>query len=774
MRLVACDPAIATDGELQFANYQIEDWSGYQFQPPNPDGDSGNNIFEVFDPGPSAFFGPEEPAHEGQGCVATTYKSLNPGLARIRVDVRSHDTGQILFSHQFIVIWLQANAPTLHEAGLTAGGSELFQQQLDPYGQRRLANLLGDPLGDGMFTPSPFDPSPSANEDKGLIQVRVTGSFPVVKESPLSMILKAPTYTLPSDWSTLASTLASSAGETEPPGANPGLWDIHGTAALGDAYNEGGPDALEAAFRRAAFSDFTEGATKTIGPFDPEIANETLLSDGQLNEDDAPMPPMRVDVSIEANSPAHPTGGVGRLEGASKAVVYSHDFTGASTPGNLYNPYYGAYIPATDRPASEASGITGPSPGGDFPGFLNEHPAPYEFWHSVLEGDPRESHSTKCLRSRIDDPSYYETPGGYRTDTVYSDERGEAYLVYTPGNQFYLENLLSSVEARGKLIHNSDGGCDLKGLFGQPIGESSITARAVYPYEPVDYAPPTSEPLVKRITSLWEKEFFDFEKGPGENEQGVRIVAAKARDIDGSPFADEEVCFYAQGGGILPFLGSSVLDTEGVLGLGRGEVKLESADELSPLGPGWICEATNANGLAAIEVVNSTTTPVDVTVDYADEGIVRDHSLDFAAHPPEELSAPATIAAPISSQPLYTPLPSVPPTSAANPSRAAPLTATQQLHLALTACKRHSSSKLRRSCEAAARKVYDTAIAQQRLFAALGVCKTQSSSYLRALCEVRARNAYDLQIYAKPSSKTGSKPTTSTSSAKTGASGGSQ
>ena len=43
---------------------------------------------------------------------------------------------------------------------------------------------------------------------------------------------------------------------------------------------------------------------------------------------------------------------MGQLSGASKAVIYSHDFTGASTAHNLYNPYYGAYIPATDRRVS--------------------------------------------------------------------------------------------------------------------------------------------------------------------------------------------------------------------------------------------------------------------------------------------------------------------------------------------------------------------------------------------------------------------------------------
>ena len=57
----------------------------------------------------------------------------------------------------------------------------------------------------------------------------MTGSFPVVNESPLSNILGNSSYTLPTDWATLAETLASSSEETEPPGSEPNLWDIHGT-----------------------------------------------------------------------------------------------------------------------------------------------------------------------------------------------------------------------------------------------------------------------------------------------------------------------------------------------------------------------------------------------------------------------------------------------------------------------------------------------------------------------------------------------------------------
>jgi hypothetical protein len=651
VRLVTCDPSITTGDEAQVANYQVEDWSGYQFQPPTPDGESGSSIGQIFDPGPSAFFTSSEPAHrigdsdEQEGCVATDYKSLNPGLTRIRVDVRSEETGSILFSHQFLVIWLTANQPTLAEAGLTNNvnsdgsvGDNTFQSQLNGSGQSNLSKFLGDPAGDGEFVPSPFDPETATNEDKGLVQIKVTGSFPVVKESPLSNILTNTSYTLPSDWATLAETLASSSEETEPPGTNSSLWDIHGTPSEATTSNEGSAtnDPLHDLFSRPAFSDFTSGETATVGPFDPQAANETLLSDNKINADDAPMPAMRVDVSIAANEGGTDLGGVGQISGASKAQIYSHDFTGnAEEAGNLYNPYYGEYIPSTDRPVAEASGVTGPSPGGDFPGFLNAHPSPYTFWTSVHSANDRSSSSTGCLRrapglsTEATSEDDYQTPSGPRTETFYTDERGEAYVTYTPGDGFYLNQIPS-------ITTDANGGCDLESLYGKEIGHSSITAKAVYPYEPVDYPAVTSEPLVKKVNSLWLKEIYEFPKGTTAADQNVRIVVAKAQDIDGSPFADETVCFHAQQEtGVLQFTGS-VVDTNGVLGHGTGATVSLSGTTVVPSpipSEGEFCETTNSQGLAAIELQNSSFSSVDLTSFFVNEGITRDNSIDFSTNP---------------------------------------------------------------------------------------------------------------------------------------------
>jgi hypothetical protein len=640
VRLVACDPTIGTG--LQYANFAVEDWSGYQFQPPTPDGEAGNSLGQIYDPGPAAFFRSSEPAHsiddgDQEGCVATDYKSLNPGLSRIRLDVREQGSDAIVYSHQFLVIWLTASKPVLSEASLGGSGTETFQSQLSGTGQNNLSHYLGDPSGDGSFAPSPFDTDSATNADKGLIQIKITGSFPVIKEAPLSNILPKETYTLPEDWAELAGTLASSSGETEPPGSNPGLWDIHGSPGNGNgngnASTTEGP--LKADYFRPAFDNFTSGETATVGPFDPEAANETLLSNGEVNADDAPMPAIRIDVRLAKNEGGSDIGGVGEISGASKALIYSHNFNGdAEEGGNLYNPYYGEYIPSTDRPVNEASGIDGSSPGGDFPGFLNKHPEPYTFWTSVLNGEPREEgHPTGCLRrapgestDATPEDDYYTPGGGYLRQTFYTDERGEAYLTYTPGDGFYFERL--------GVTSDTNEGCDLSSLYEKEIGRSSITATAVYPYEPVDYPSLTSEPLVKTVKSLWLKEVYEFPKGTTEADQNERIIVAKAQDIDGYPFVDEEVCFNATANSGITSFDGHVTDTEGLLGSAGAVVYLNGSTVIDPAdeGSNHLCETTNSQGLAAIEVTNSTEVEVDVTTHYVNEGITRDKMFSFAGN----------------------------------------------------------------------------------------------------------------------------------------------
>jgi hypothetical protein len=769
VRLVACDPSISPtidedEPAQQFATFSTEDWSGYQFQPPTPDGFAGNNLLEEFAPGPSAFFPSSSVPHKGDGCVATIYKSLNPGLARIKVDVReASDPGQTVFSHQFLVIWLTASKPVLHESGLTGGGTETFQDQLNDVGKSNLKQFLGDPSGDGEFTPSPFEPK-TPEEDLGLVQIKVSGKFPVITGTPLSNILPDDEYTLPTDWATLAKTLSSSSEATDEPGDNPGLWDIHGTPGRvsGSPYEETGTPqlcttgsngllsstdncngteaegateettepgsiGLRQKFSRV-FGDLTSEETSTIGPFDPQLANQTLLSDGALNEDDAPMPAMRLDVSIAPSN--HTLGGVGQILGAKKARIYSHDFTGDTTAHNLYNPYYGAYIPATDRPGfNEVSGIAGPDHGSDFPGFLNEHPNPYPFWKlvpsSTSEHSGREEEQTHCLRRTLPDELEYASPSGHLTETLYTDERGEAYVVYKPGDAFYLNRLPKLVnpgeDEEGKVESpNADKGCDLKGVYGHEIGKALISARAIYPYEPVDYPSVESEkPLEKKIISKWEKQWFVFRKCVSTECSSARIIVAKAQDIDGRPIKDEQVCFAIGGfAGAEPFTGDLADPKETVFGEGSGEKVLDlggTGQEEHP-GSNELCLHTNSEGLAAILLFNGSFTGVDLPVHFVDEGILRDHEVEPKGGTKEESNtpkveqkapAPTIEPTPIASViPLVATTTSPGSTSVAGFTAAKPLTATQKLHKALDVCKKKKPKKARLACEAQARKAF--------------------------------------------------------------------
>jgi hypothetical protein len=583
VRLVACDPAINTsEDEGQLANFRLEDWSGKPEAAEIPELESGTQ----------AFFAPSEgspQAESGDGCIKVDYKSLSPGLSRIRAVV-TNDAGTIVYSHQFIVIWLTANTPTLTEL---------------PYG--------GDPSGSGEFSPSPFS-EPESNADKGLVQVKETGSFPVEPTSLLHNVLPEPSYTLPESWPTLAGALASSSEELEPPGTNADLWDIHGSP-------EDGPNS------------------GVVGPFDPETP-ETLLSNGILNADDAPMPAIRVDVHLAANEGGSSLGGVGQISGATKSEIYTD------------NPYYSAYIPATERPVPQASGVDGPKHGGDFPGFLNEE-GPYTFWTSVHSSGERSAESTGCLRRNFggdEGPVYYQTPSGSLNETFYTDERGEVLVSYTPGDGFYFNHIpvfggAEGESETGKIVKNADGGCDLKGLYKETIGESAISATVVYPYQPVDFSSETSNTVVKKVHSLWEKEFYAFPKGNGKEETNVRIVVAKAQDIDGSPIVDEQVCFHAQQeAGLYRFenpTNEDHLSDPGDL-LGKGENVYLGGSEVTDAyleGTSELCATTNDEGLAAIDVVNSTSPSVDMTVRYEDEEIVRDHTVSFAGNAGSEEKA---------------------------------------------------------------------------------------------------------------------------------------
>jgi len=609
-----------------------------------------------------------------------------------------------VYSKQFIVIWMTPNAPVLSEATLsslehptTAGdnGVASTTNQLSTAGQTNAGDFLGDlatqnvfPALDQWGADVAFDDGPpwvSSNDtpavNNGLVDIKVTGSFPIEDAPPsttnanyfaglTSIVNGQPQITLPDKWVALADLMATSS--TDPTSTDPSLWDIHGgptnalvhagdgpntsgsphtgicgwdgttfnapTDAVDDCVSDGNGHGNPFAFSRV-FGDVTTLGTN--GPYDPLAQDATLLSDGNLNSDDAPMPALPITLSIAPNS-GNPgdDSGIGGLYGVSKYRVYSHDFDVSGGPGgfggpvalesdgktaNLYNPFYDSYIPSTLRPIQEASGVTGVweagIPGGsgtDFPGFSNGFFTgdPYTYWTALDANEQATTGTNTCFRSDLADPQGapagdYPTPDQPNQITVYTDERGEAYVDYNPGTGWYDNGFKG----------DQNGACDLQGLFGDEIGKSVISGQVVWPYESVPYkAPASSNSITKIVDSQWSKTLTAVPKNDLPPGAPWSIVVIHAQDVNGEPFADETVCL--DDTPTVPLL----LDTENTVNIGTQVVNIEGSSVTTDpdFGPGFFCVELNGDGNAAVEVAGSITTPVDVTGIFADEHISRD------------------------------------------------------------------------------------------------------------------------------------------------------
>ena len=759
VRLVACDDAIAANPlglnsiDLQQANWSSGSgndlWTGDQAAAPAFDSTGANNL-DVLNTSSAFFFPPNGVDDQRKGCVSADISSVHAGLDEVSVNVTDEGIGgpvrgialdpQVVYSEQFIVIWMTANTPKITEASTTSlsypttagdNGTPSPTSQLTTVGLKNLGTFLGDGSTPGTFAsldqwgqdkrydcggfiPLIHDPdfecandTPSTNN--GLVQVRVTGQFPIEDQPPATTnadYFKTitgggnPTYiTLPNQYVALANLMAASS--TEYQGKDGGLWDIHGsptntlavqghagdgpgathypaglcqydgtlfnqtTDVVDDCLSTGGahPTGNPFAFSRV-FGDVTSVGF-TIGPFDSQAPNATLLSDGTLNTDDAPMPALPVTVSIGK-------GGLGGLYGVSKWLIYSHDFDGSPasplslpTPtsaltstgtANLYNPYYQEYIPSTQRPISEASGITGvyngggaASSGDDFVGFSDGHTSPYTFW-TALDGSTTDSKpvSNGCLEydSTIDggtdrdefnsqNPAdatgivegttpvtqdghtfnvpdglfYYGTPYYPTSVVVYTDERGEAYVDYNPGTGWY-----NSITADG------NGACDLQGLYGKAIGTSSITATANYPYESVPYGPiGTSNTLVKTVDSEWSKTLTAYPKG-NLSGNDISVVVAHGQNVNGEPFSGEEVCVQA------PANESVTFDDENPLTVTTPPIDTTGSSQVGATAlNNYACGITGTAGNVAFDVSGSNNpTNVDVQALFVAEHIYRD------------------------------------------------------------------------------------------------------------------------------------------------------
>jgi hypothetical protein len=610
------------------ANFLVEDWSGTSSDP--------NDNPQIEPSTVKLFFA------DGEFCAEGDAVSLYPGMARIELDIVDN-TGQLgydpaspVLKHQFLAGWMTLNDPSLHEMAATDFTSTA---------QAEAAAELGDPSGNGEF---------NAGGGSGYLDVKVTGSMPINADWQ-NLGLPA-TITLPNDWVTLAHALAT---DNNPADTTPWTtWDTSGDSTgleghvtptppcsavpsqfAGVPVEQPGPDSYtnvldnvdnctgggpDGPFSRV-FGDLSGDGT-SIGPFDPLDPADTLLPDGNLSSQDAPMPAARIDVSIAPNSGgATDISGVGSLIAADKTKTYSRDFLGDDgVPDNLYAPFYDAYLPATAR-GPVSSGVDG-GYGNNFPGFLNTE-EPYHFWDIAATLASNSASATDCLERSADPETdtptsnpgdYFQSPSGDSSVAVYTDQNGEAQVQYVPGTGFYFNSLINN----GGALLNADGGCDLQSLYQVPdsLGTSSITATARYPFKPVDFPAETSSPVTKSVTSLWSKTLAYFPKGTGAANNNSRIVVAHAQNIDGTPFAGEVVCFSADGESMDWFNG-----TVGPYNLGGTSLASDPKG-----GSSRVCVTTDDNGNAAVEVLESNPISVDVIADFTNEGILRDITVNYA------------------------------------------------------------------------------------------------------------------------------------------------
>ena len=610
------------------ASFLIEDWSGNSGQVPQ------------VEPGTVSVFWSST---LNEPCVSANVVSLVPGFARVEVDVTdpanvlnfpNSGTSSPIMKHQFLVGWMTLNTPSLTQLSASSFASTA---------QAEAAAEMGDPTGNGQF---------SAGTAPGYLSARVTGTIPL--SGNWATLVGQSSVTLPGDWAVLANRLATDEVPSDSQAIAANRWDIsndptgvegHVTQSPVDCYALPGQfaSAPAAPVGTDAVDDCTGGgadgpfstqfgllsSSSSIGPFDQVRSADTLLPNGVLDWADTPMPAARIDFSIASNSgSAADLSGVGNLSAADKAKTYSRDFlgyAGDTLPHNEYAPFYDQYIPATAAGAT-SSGVDG-GIANNFNGFLVN--GAYHNWDVAATLASAGGGATSCLRQALNPQTdgyfsdYYDMPSGPQSVAVYTDNHGEAQVQYIPGSGFYFDNLI----ANGSAITNANGGCDLQSLYqvAGGLGSATITATARYPYKPTDFADVTSAPVSVAVASQWSKSLTVYPKGAGAANNNARIVTAHAQDITGHPFAHELVCFYGDSNaeGMSVFRGS----VGGTSYAGVGDASWYDA----LAGRGALCELTDSNGNAAVEVLNSNGTNVNVIANFANEGILRDIVISFAA-----------------------------------------------------------------------------------------------------------------------------------------------
>ena len=300
-------------------------------------------------------------------------------------------------------------------------------------------------------------------------------------------------------------------------------------------------------------------------------------------------------------------------------------------------PFYEQYIPATDRPANSSgspyddgplpTGVTG-TDGTGFNGFWWNGPGAYHNWQFAYNTSFHPYGVTNCLWYRSlpsDELTYRPLPYGDSAVTIYTDEHGEANIHYVPGMGYYFDNLGA--------LKNSNGGCDLENI--SPIGTAEVSVQARYPYQPVTAPDPVAAPINYVVNSLFHKTLAAYPKGPGAENNNVRIVLAHAQDIDGSPLAHEIVCWSAQGESMIRLFptssaGGTIYDSNGVEVAKLDALQAKKGYFIDPYS-GRQCTTTDEKGNTAIEIGNSEGGTIDVLSEWMNELIFRDILVPFGA-----------------------------------------------------------------------------------------------------------------------------------------------
>jgi hypothetical protein len=629
-------------------------------------------------------------------CIRETWTSAGAGLARIKLAINV-DTASIpvndnvvraaqigespwdiiqrtsLLQHQFLVGWMSLSDPSVTELPLGGDGP----------------NDAGNPLGSGVlnsfWADNVYYPD-SGNQ--GVIQAKVTGTLPV--EGEFDGAFRLGKLKMPDAWPQLAARFAT---DENPDNENPSnRWDIHDQSDIGSFTTEGHPyaglacdpltrplnlpagilDAVDNCSGGFAFSRVfdADGAgaipplwlgltqNNSRGPFDPQRENETFLPDGQLSADDAPMPAARIDFVIAQNkdmlkpvADQKDIDGVGSFRKTNKNDLYSADRpanansgSGDDDPHNLYAPFYRAYVPATGAPDAEASGTDG-LPGNNFPGYLvgdgrgGEGDWPdnnrlYDYWDIAHEftGRTLNGYETACLRREDQQPPFRMTPSGAQKVAIYTDEHGIGDVNFEPGSGFWFNALLNT---QPDLDNNLNGGCDLKYLKDNVLGHAQITAESHYPNQPVSDQPVGSATITKTVKSLFAKYLAVFPKGTTAELRNARVVVAHAQDIDGSPFANEVVCFSntSASGLIHAFIpGENNLAQKVGPYVLTGTVRVD--DPVNSQSDKRVCIRTNTYGNAAIEVLESQGAEINIIGDFTAERLLRDVHIPFGEPTP--------------------------------------------------------------------------------------------------------------------------------------------